>query len=131
MNQSLITRDVFPARLRELRGNESQAQFAARIGIARPSVASYEKGLRIPPADYIAMICKACGVSADWLLGLSDVPALQTDFEMVCENTAFPSLVINELEKVRHQVFMENRNNIHLLTAIHNLTITALKHETK
>ena len=37
-------------------------------------IAHGSAGRRPPPANSIALICKACGVSSDYLLGLSDDP---------------------------------------------------------
>lgn len=61
-------------RLRELRGNESQTSFAKRIGTKQTTYSAWERGEKAPPANSIALICKACGVSSDYLLGLSDDP---------------------------------------------------------
>jgi len=59
-------------RLRELRGNESQTEFAKRVGTKQTTYSAWERGEKIPPANSIALICEACGVSADWLLGLPE-----------------------------------------------------------
>lgn len=62
----------FQERFSKLRGDESQKDFAARIGISRPTVGFYENGDRLPQADVLKQIAERCGVSTDWLLGLSD-----------------------------------------------------------
>ena len=63
---------IFAERFNELRGNESQQKFADRLGISRPTVGFYENEGRLPQADILAQIATRCGVSSDWLLGLSD-----------------------------------------------------------
>ena len=63
-------------RLRELRGNSSQAEMASSIGIPQQAWARYEKGIVSPNASTIESICRSHACSADWLLGLKDSAAL-------------------------------------------------------
>ena len=63
---------VLAERLRELRGNDSQCDFAAKIGVKQTSYSSWERGVKDPAAQTVAQISSTFGVSADWLLGLSD-----------------------------------------------------------
>ena len=59
-------------RLRELRGNASQSDFANKIGVKQTSYSSWERGVKDPAAQTVAQISSTFGVSADWLLGLTD-----------------------------------------------------------
>ena len=59
-------------RLRELRGTTSQCDFAAKIGVKQTSYSSWERGVKDPAAQTVAQISSTFGVSADWLLGLSN-----------------------------------------------------------
>ena len=63
---------TFAARLKELRGAESQASFSSAIGVNRVQYAKYEAGNNSPSVDILARICREHSVSADWLLGLRD-----------------------------------------------------------
>ena len=63
--------DNFPTRLRELRGELSQAKAAEMVGLKQQYWARYEAGKVSPGAETLHNICVAFGVSADWLLGLS------------------------------------------------------------
>ena len=63
---------VLAERLRELRGDVSQCEFAAKIGVKQTSYSSWERGVKDPAAQTVAQISSTFGVSADWLLGLSD-----------------------------------------------------------
>ena len=68
---------IFRERLTDLRKKElkmTQEEFAEHIGIARPTVGLYESGERIPDVGVLAKIARTCNKSADWLIGLSDVP---------------------------------------------------------
>ena len=63
---------MFSERLKELRGTESQASFAAAIGMNRVQYAKYESGTNSPSIDALIRICRVHSCSADWLLGLKD-----------------------------------------------------------
>ncbi len=64
---------VLSERLKELRGTTSQSEMAAALNMKYQQWARYEKGVVAPGADILAEICRVHAVSADWLLGLSDV----------------------------------------------------------
>lgn len=66
----------FSSRFRKLRGNKTQAEFAEKVGISRPTVGYYENGTRFPDAITLRKIAENCNVSADWLLGLSDFDSI-------------------------------------------------------
>lgn len=65
---------ILPERLRALRGTMSQSDFATKIGVKQTSYSSWERGIKDPAAQTVAQIANTFGVSADWLLGLSDRP---------------------------------------------------------
>ncbi|HOE61706.1 MAG TPA: helix-turn-helix transcriptional regulator [Kiritimatiellia bacterium] len=58
--------------MREKRGNKPQSQMAKELGMKQPMHARYESGMTLPSAELLFHICSKLGVSADWLLGLSD-----------------------------------------------------------
>lgn len=43
---------------------------ACRAGVSVSAVRSWCSGTSMPSADRLADLCRACGVSADWVLGL-------------------------------------------------------------
>ncbi len=63
---------IFAARFSGLRGDRTQAEFAEFLGISRPTVGFYENGERIPDALVLKQIAGRCGVTTDYLVGLSD-----------------------------------------------------------
>lgn len=77
----LKNEETFGARLKKLRGTVSQSEFAAQLGIKQTSYSAYERGRMEPSASMIVLICKNAGVSADWVLGLSDQEAKNTRAE--------------------------------------------------
>ena len=60
----------FSARLRALRGDQKQCDFAKRLGLAQNSYSRYEAGERVPDIVVLSQMVLKLGVSADWLLGL-------------------------------------------------------------
>lgn len=63
---------IFSKRLTELVGNKPVTEFARLVGIPQATIDRYLKMQRSPNGEFIARISKVTGVSADWLLGLSD-----------------------------------------------------------
>lgn len=59
-------------RLKELRGEEPQAKFAASLELPQQTYSRYESGKSEPPLALLKRIALRFGVSADWLLGLAD-----------------------------------------------------------
>ncbi|QYM95040.1 helix-turn-helix domain-containing protein [Dickeya ananatis] len=67
-------------RIRQVRGNLSQTEFASRLGIERKSVSRYEAGDRAPDALVILRLLREFGVDPTWLLtGDGDGPELTSD----------------------------------------------------
>ena len=68
----------FPARLRILRNSFSQKEFANKLNIPQTTYSRYESGKNEPEYELLAEICGKFGVTADWLLGLTDDPSPHT-----------------------------------------------------
>lgn len=62
----------FCARLKTLRGDEQQGVFASKIGLNQGTYSRYETGDREPNLEILCQIAMSCGVTSDWLLGLSE-----------------------------------------------------------
>lgn len=96
-------KNVLADRLRELRGSMSQSDFAAKIGVKQTSYSSWERGVKDPLAQTLVQISNTLGVSADWLLGLSDergaaqvvapIQPPQTNHELLAEIRALKARV--------------------------------------
>ena len=65
---------AFQKRLSELKGDMLLVDFANQLGLSRVTVGFYLHGERVPDIMTLYMICDHYNVSADWLLGLSDIP---------------------------------------------------------
>lgn len=66
---------IFRENLYKLMGDMSITEFAGKVGLSRQTMGFYLNGDRIPDSLTLAQICKACGVSSDWLIGLTGDPA--------------------------------------------------------
>lgn len=64
--------DGFLDRLKTLQGDISTAAFARRLGVNQKTLDHLVKGERKPSVEIVTTICSCLGVSADWLLGLSE-----------------------------------------------------------
>ncbi|WP_292594803.1 LexA family protein [Mesotoga sp. UBA5847] len=70
--------DLFGERLRKIRTerNLNQDDLAALSGVAQATISEYESGKRraAPRSDQVAKLATVLGVTADYLLGLVDIP---------------------------------------------------------
>lgn len=73
----MITVGIFGERLKQIRTARglSQKIVADNAGITAAQVSRYEAGLQTPTEDAIRRIAQFLGVSADYLLGLTDDPS--------------------------------------------------------
>ncbi len=62
-------------RLSEVRKDhgDTQASLAARLGVSLPTVRAWEQEKSSPSHEMLVAVCRLYHVSADYLLGLSDV----------------------------------------------------------
>lgn len=65
--------------------DKKQKDLAAALGVTDNTISYFVSGKRIPNTEQIKAISKFFGVSADYLLGLSDVPTTDKDLQFVCD----------------------------------------------
>lgn len=70
-------RAAFAQRLRSLRGKETRADFANRIGESESTLGNYERGDRVPPADFLMRLKLTTGVDLNWLVAEEGKPAVR------------------------------------------------------
>lgn len=77
-------------RLKQLRENAelSQEELADELGISEPQIWRYEKGESSPRADILTRLATFFGVSADYILGISDNPVVSLSGELSQKETA-------------------------------------------
>lgn len=66
-HESSCAREI-GARLMAIRGALSQTEFGKKVGMQQNSLSRYERGERIPDAEVVSQVCRACGVSPTWLI---------------------------------------------------------------
>lgn len=74
----------------------SQDKFAKKCGLSLAALKNFLTG-RTPNTESLLKICQACSVSADWLLGLSDVREPSADLRAVCEYTGLSEKAVETL----------------------------------
>ena len=67
---------IYIKRMRDLREDhdKTQSEIAALLGTSQTMYARYERGANELPLRHLVVLCRYYGVSADYLLGLSDQP---------------------------------------------------------
>jgi transcriptional regulator with XRE-family HTH domain len=67
-------------RIKVLRGDVPQAEFAKKYGLSKNTLWSYENGTTDPKTSFLVQLVTDFGVSADWLLfGVGDPPKPELD----------------------------------------------------
>ena len=93
-------------KIAEARGkaDESQADLAAALGVKREMVTYWENGTRPIKAETIIEIAKRYKVSADYLLGLSDSPAVSEDMKTAVKVTGLTEKAIENARQFSYPV---------------------------
>lgn len=94
---------IFAERFQKLRGKQTQSVFAKHLGISRQTVSFYEAGQRTPDAMNLRRIAEVCNVSADWLIGLSDIPIIQSDIRIAQKTLGISGAAAENLAKIARQ----------------------------
>lgn len=79
----------------------SQAEAAKAIGVTKSSLSLYENGDNVPDARTIRKMAEVYGVSADYLLGLSEEPTNSKDVQAICEYTGLTARTISALHDMK------------------------------
>ena len=92
--------------IRKLRHEREMTQndLANLLNCNRQKIADLERGKSCPSVDDLILLCKIFNVSADYLLGLSDVKSVDKDIEFICDYTGLSENVIKILNQ-------DNKNN--------------------
>mgnify|MGYP002522434137 CR=1 FL=1 len=107
--------------------NESGEIAAKRLGRQQSTWSAWEMGKAAPGADTIADICREYGVSADWLLGITDNRITVTNGDGSAVNFGDNAQVsagsdMKRIEFLEAQLKAANEEKARLLTVIESLT---------
>jgi transcriptional regulator with XRE-family HTH domain len=75
----------------------TQQELAKEIGVKRETVNQWENGTRQIKAESIIKLCKYFNVTADYLLGLSEIKSYKADKQAACLYTGLPEPAIDTL----------------------------------
>ncbi|WP_294366278.1 helix-turn-helix transcriptional regulator [uncultured Ruminococcus sp.] len=87
-------------KIRKLREETStpQQKIADLLGVTRQSLSLYEKGERTINVEALGKLAEFFNVSADYLLGLSDVRSVEQDMQTACEVTGLTEKAIENIQ---------------------------------
>ena len=93
------TMKQFSPKLKTLREEAglNQSQLADKLGVSRGSISFYENGDRIPDIEFLHKVSEYFDVSADWLLGLSDVKSTDIEIKGTCNYTGLSEAAIKNI----------------------------------
>lgn len=96
---SLSLAKLFGYNLRKLRNEKgiSQQALSNELQISKAALSYYENGQRVPDIDTLKKVAVYFNVSADYLLGLSDVSSNDKDLKEVCAYTGLSEKIIKTL----------------------------------
>lgn len=109
---------TFASRLKELRGTMKQEDFGAKIGVSRGSISYYENGTRTADIEILDKLCREYKVSADWLLGLSNVRSSNADLRAFSEQSGLDEESIEILNKINKGAMNSDGNIMRILNRI-------------
>ena len=74
--------DSFGIKLKRLRAEKelTQKELSSLLGLTRATISSYERCAPYPSVDALVNICRFFNVSADYMLGLSDINTFDTSY---------------------------------------------------
>lgn len=103
----MFDKQIFANRLKELREKIglNQKECAEKLNISRGSISFYENGERLPDIETIYNMAIFFNVSADYLVGLTDVKTADTNIKAICDYTGVSQNVIDRM----HGFFVENK----------------------
>lgn len=81
---------IFSSRIRSMIGEGTVSGFARRVGLKQAAIDRYVKCIRSPNIDAVKAIASACGVSADWLIGLTETPTQTAEASPEPQDETYP-----------------------------------------
>lgn len=119
--------DELGARLRSLRGEESQEAFSRRVGITRSALANYETGRTRPKPSVLRQICQKAGVPEKFLLTgeVTEFDELAAALGAYKEAGTLPGLTEDEKAIIRVLRLCSTRTSL----AVVNAMISALEQQ--
>lgn len=98
-----INLEEFGKRIAELResSSNSQEEICAKLGVTQQTLSRYEKGQRQASLDFVVKASKYFNVSADYLLGLTNVKSTENNIKKICEFTGLTEDSLNIILNIK------------------------------
>lgn len=93
--------NVFKLRLKELRGEKSQIEVAKALNISRSALSYYESGERTPDINVLYSMAQYFDVTADYLLGLTDMKKPDIEKAAIAKKTGLSERSIDVLQVLK------------------------------
>ena len=123
-NETVINNlKIFQQRLKVLRGNKRLQDVAADLGISRVTLGYYENGDRKPDIEILTRIANYYNVSSDYLLGLTDVAALDINDRIISEKTG---LIEDSLQALYNIHSLDKRIAINMLLSAYPVLLALI-----
>lgn len=100
MKEKTNVKSYFKERFAALRADSglSQNKLGKALSLSPATIGYYENGDRLPDIETAARIANYFNVSADYLLGLSDVKSTEQDMKTACKVTGLSEKAINNIK---------------------------------
>ena len=98
--------DVLNKRLRDLMdsSNTRTEDFANAVGVSSSAVRMWHTGYSRPDIEKLPLICRFFNVSADYLLGISEIPSSDIETRDICEKTGLDANAMLNLLRIAKAV---------------------------
>ena len=86
--------------LKDLRKDNklTQIELAEKLNCNRQKIADWERGKSTPSVDDLILLSKTFGVSADYILGLTDTKATDKDVRFICDYTGLSEKSVDAIK---------------------------------
>lgn len=114
MKLDKIEMQQFGKRIIELRkeSGKTQESLLEALGVSQQTLSRYEKGQRQASLEFVIRAAKYYNVSADYLLGLSDVKSTEQDIKIACEVTELSEKAALNIKKITSEFFHKEATEI-------------------
>lgn len=85
----------------------SQEEFAQKVGISRPALSNYERGLRSPDIATLQIIATEFNIPIEYIIGTSDIKSHNENIKMICEFTGLSEKAVNTLKKHKTTIILK------------------------
>ena len=101
------------SRIKQVRGNLSQASFATKIGVNKAQLGKYERDENIPGGDILTRLYEACGTDITWLLtGEETTPSMTLKPQLPAPSGVFDEDLMDKIGNGISSVYKEENARI-------------------